>query len=473
MRKVELRMNEKEKYEVIKELVNHNGNKNRASQKLGISRRQINRLIIIYKEKGKSGFIHGNRGKCPTKTLDKSISENIILLYKHKYQDWNFNHFREFLEKKENIKVSYDFIYKHLTKAGILSPKARKKTKRDYAKKKLLEEKKINLTMNDEKIENILNHEIALEDSHPRLEKPKYFGEIIEQDGSIHMWFGGIKTCLHLAIDKATSTIVGAWFDYKETLNGYYHVFYQILTHYGIPYKFFTDNRTVFNYMSLNPDKRTSEKDVLTQYGYACKQLGIELETSSVSQAKGLIERTNGTFQGRLVNELKLNGINTIEEANKYLLEVFVPNFNNRFALDYKKFESVFEQAPSLEKINYTLAVLTPRKIDNGNSIKYHNKYYQPYLEGKLKCFMPKTECLVIEAYDGSLVVSIDEQICELKELSRNERFSKNFEEKTTIEEKKKYIPPMSHPFKAASFKKYQEKQKARTHIGFGKYCYN
>jgi len=67
--------------------------------------------------------------------------------------------------------------------------------------------------------------------------------------------------------------------------------------------------------MSLNPNKRTSDKDVLTQYGYACKQLGIELETSSVSQAKGLIERTNGTFQGRLVNELKLNGITTIDEA--------------------------------------------------------------------------------------------------------------------------------------------------------------
>ena len=78
--------------------------------------------------------------------------------------------------------------------------------------------------------------------------------------------FGEIKTCLHLAIDKATSTIVGAYFDKQETLNGYYHVFYQILTNYGIPYKFFTDNRTVFNYIKLNPDKRTSDKDVLTQY---------------------------------------------------------------------------------------------------------------------------------------------------------------------------------------------------------------
>ena len=473
MRKVELRMNEKIKYEVIKELVDHNGNKNRAAKKLGLSRRQIDRLIIKYKEKGKSAFVHGNRSRKPISTLDKSISEDIILLYRNKYQGWNFQHFKEFLEKDENIKVSYNFIYTTLTKAGFISTKAKKKTKRDAAKARLLKEKKINLTMSDEQINEIVNHEVALEDSHPRGEKPKYFGEIIEEDGSIHLWFGDKKTCLHLAIDKATSTIVGAWFDYQETLNGYYHVLYQILTKYGIPYKFFTDNRTVFNYMSLNPNKRTSDKDILTQYGYACKQLGIELETSSVSQAKGLIERTNGTFQGRLVNELKLNGINTIEEANKYLLEVFVPNFNERFAMDYKKFESVFEEAPSVDKINYTLAILTPRKIDNGNSIKYQNKYYQPYLNNKLKCFMPKTDCLVIKAYDGSLVVSIDEQILELKELSRNERFSKNFEEEKNVKERKKYIPPMSHPFKAASFKKYQEKQAARSHIGFGRYCYN
>ena len=458
MRKVELRMNEQEKYEVIKELVDHNGNKNRASKKLGLSRRQIDRLIIKYKEKGKAGFVHGNRTRKPVNALDNSISEDIILLYKTKYYDFNFNHFKEFLKKDEKIYVSYDFIYKSLTKADILSPKARKKTKREFKKKQLLEEKKINNAMSDEQIDYIVNHEIALEDSHPRGEKPKYFGELIEQDGSIHEWFGGFKTCLHLAIDKATSTIVGAYFDKQETLNGYYNVFHQILINYGIPYKFLTDNRTVFNYMSLNPDKRTSDKDVLTQYGYACKQLGVELETTSVSQAKGLIERTNGTFQGRLVSELRLNNITTIDEANKYLIDVFVPYFNNRFALDYKKFESVFEQAPVEEKINYTLAVLTPRKIDNGNSIKYQNKYYQPYLNNQLKCFIPKTDCLVIKAFNGDLLVTIDEQILELKELSRNERFSKEFDEVIEVKEKKKYIPPMTHPWKLSSFLKQIEK---------------
>lgn len=459
MRKVELRMKEQKKYEVIKELVEHGGSKERAALKLGITIRQVNRLIIKYKERGKKGFVHGNRSRKPATTLNKSLSEDIILLYKTKYQDFNFSHFKEYLEEEENIKVSYKFIYDTLTKQGILSPKARKRTIKEYIKQQLLKEKKINLAMSEKQINEIVNHEINLEYSHPRGEKPKYFGEIIEQDGSIHLWFGDKKTCLHLAIDKATSIIVGAWFDNQETLNGYYHILYQILNNYGIPYKFLTDNRTVFNYMSLNPNKRTSEKDVLTQYGYACKQLGIDLNTTSVSQAKGLIERTNGTFQGRLVNELKLNGITTIEEANKYLTEIFVPKFNSKFAMDYHKFKSVFEIAPSEEVINYTLAILTPRKIDNGNSIKYKNKYYQPYLNNKIKCFLPKTECLVINAYNGDLLVAIDEQVLELKELSRNERFSKEFDEEIVEKkEKEKYIPPMTHPWKIEYFKNQVEK---------------
>ena len=458
MRKVELRMNELEKYKIIKDLVDHNGNKNRAAMKLNLSKRQIDRLIIKYKEIGKSAFIHGNRARKPVNTFDSTISSDIVTLYQNKYYDFNFSHFKEYLEEKENIKVSYKFIYNTLSKENILSPKARKQTKRNATKKKLLAEKKIFPNMDDKEMDVIISHEVALENSHPRCEKPKYFGEIIEQDGSIHKWFGDIKTCLHLAIDKATSTVIGAYFDKQETLNGYYHVFYQILTNYGIPYKFVTDNRTVFNYMSLNPNKRTSEKNVLTQYGYACMQLGVDLKTTSVSQAKGLVERTNGTFQGRLVSELRLNNITNIDDANNYLINVFVPAFNKRFALDYKKFPTSFEKSPSKEKINYTLAILTPRKIDSGNSIKYKNKYYQPYQNNILKCFVPKTECLVIKAFNGNLLVTIDDNIYELRELSRNERFSKEFDEVTEIKQKKIYIPPMSHPWKLNSFKQQLEK---------------
>lgn len=132
----------KNKYKVIKELIDHGGNKDRVALKLGISKRQVNRLIIIYKEKGKSGFVHGNRSRKPISTIDKSISENIILLCKNKYQDWKFKHFQEFLEKNENIIVSYKFIYNTLTKECILSPKARRRTKREFIKQQLLKEKK-------------------------------------------------------------------------------------------------------------------------------------------------------------------------------------------------------------------------------------------------------------------------------------------------------------------------------------------
>lgn len=458
MKKVYLSMNELEKYNVIKELVDHNGNKNRAALKLNLSIRQINRLILIYKQKGKAGFIHGNRSRKPVKTLDLSIANSIVLLYRNKYFGFNFRHFHDYLIEKENINVSYTFVYSTLMKNGFSSPKARKSTKRRLAKEKLQNEKKLENKTDDE-IEVIINHEIALEDSHPRGQKPKYFGEITEMDGSFHLWFGEKKACLHLAVDKATNHVVGAYFDWQETLQGYYHVFHQILTNYGIPAKFKTDNRTVFNYQLLNKDKRTSDKDVLTQFGYACKQLGVAIQTTSVSQAKGLIERDNGTFQGRLINELKLNNITTIEDANKYLIHTFVPKFNTKFALDYNKFESVYETSPSPDKINYTLAILTPRKIDNGNSLKYKNEYYQPFENNQLKCFKSKTECLVIKAFNGDLFVTIDEKIYELRKLERHEKCSKEFDNMVDFKKTHvKYIPPMSHPWKLDSFKKQLKK---------------
>ena len=143
MRKVELRMNEKEKYEIIKELVDHNGNKNRASKKLDISRRQIDRLIIKYKEKGKAGFVHGNRTRKPINAFDNSISENIILLYKNKYYDFNFNHFKKFLDKDENIKVSYDFIYKILAKKVSYLQKLGRKQKEILPNKNCLRKRKL------------------------------------------------------------------------------------------------------------------------------------------------------------------------------------------------------------------------------------------------------------------------------------------------------------------------------------------
>lgn len=460
MRKVKLRMNEYNKYFIIKNLVDNGGNKNNAAIKLNLSRRQIDRLIIKYKEKGKSGFVHGNRGHKPNNTLDLTLSQNIILLYQNKYYDCNFNHFKDLLEERENIKVSYNFIYSTLTKNSIYSPKLRRRTRR-YLKKIQLLKKKENLNKTDKEIEIMISHQISLEDAHPRQEKPKYVGEVIEMDGSIHNWFGSSKCCLHLAIDLCSGTIVGGYFAKQETLKAYYHVFKQILENYGIPVLFKTDNRTVFNYESLSKDKKTASKDVLTQFGYACKQLGVVLETTSVSQAKGTIERANSTFQGRLVQELRIEGIDNIDDTNNYLINAFIPSFNNKFALDYTKLPNTFEISPDANKINYTLAVLTTRKIDSGNAIKFKNKYYQPVVEdSNLKCFFRGSECLVIEVFDKSLFLTIDDEVYALQELKTHKLISEELDllSNTLTKSKKKYIPPMNHPWRVEVFKRQQQK---------------
>lgn len=454
MRKVKLRMNEQEKYETIKEFVDHGGNKNRIACKLGISRRQVDRLIQKYKGKGKAGFLHGNRNRQPVNTLPKELTDRIVDLYKKKYQGFNFKHFTEMLDEKENIHVSYKVVYQVLTDANIPSPKIQMKTKRKRAKANILKNKP---DINDTDLEIAINHEVALEYAHPRKERAKYFGELVQMDASIHLWFGTIKYALHLAIDNATGTVLGGYFDRQETLFGYYTILKQILLTYGIIGMFFTDNRTVFNYERQN--RKKDEKDVLTQFGYACKTLGIKLETSSVSQAKGQIERANGTFQDRLVSELRLAGITTVEAANDYLINIFIPDFNRRFALDYTKFPTAIVESPSEDKINLILSTLSPRKMDNGSAIKYNNHYYQAYDENNnLVCFKPRTECLVIKSYDNQLFLTVDETVYKLNELKKNKETSYEYDNEIKKEKKERkiYIPPMTHPWKRESFLKQQ-----------------
>ena len=470
MRKVELRMNEFEKYQKIKELVEHGGNKTRVANKLGITERQVNRLIVIYKEKGKEGFVHGNRNRKPKNYKGSSLRKDIIYLYENKYKlviekedgnddEWKFNisHFKELLKENEKIDVSYSYLYKVLKDEDILSPRAHKVTKRNLIKKRVITEKE-NQNKTEKEIEEIVDHRIAVELAHPRKERAKYFGERIEMDASEYFWFGPKKVHLHLAIDNCTGRIVGGYFDNQETLNGYYHVFHQILTKYGIPYAFLTDNRTVFYYDSIK--RKTPEKDVLTQFGYACKILGVELKTTSVPQAKGMIERLNETVQGRLPGELRLKNITTINEANEYLEKVFIPKFNEKFGLPLKGCKSVFETSPSEEELNTILAVLTPRKLDNGSSIKFKNQYYQVYDKNdKLTCFISGTEALVIEAFDKELYATVDEKIYYLKVKKSHKEVSSNFDvEVEETKEKQKYIPPMIHPWKSASFKMQMEK---------------
>ena len=462
MRKVELRMNEQFKYETIKKLVDENGNKKRAAQKLKCSVRTINRLIKLYKEKGKEGFIHGNRDRKPACTIDVDTKSLVIDLYRTKYDEANIKHFSELIAKHENIVVSDTTIRNWLFEENILSPKAKRKTKKKLKNKLKVKKMEAKTKKEEAKLDDEIES-LERQDAHPRRPRAAYFGELIQMDASPHVWFGNVVTHLHLAIDDATGKIVGGYFDEQETLKAYYQVLYQILTNYGIPYKFLTDRRTVFEYKRKNAS--SDEKDTYTQFSYACSQLGIELESSSVPQAKGRVERLNQTLQSRLVIEMRLAGISTIEEANEFL-NSYIKEFNDRFALPINSTKTVFETQPNDETINKTLAVLAERKIDTGHCIKFENKYYIPVTKNNTDVYLKKgMTALVIKSFDNKLYVNILDQLFALREIPERYEKSKNFDEVNEQCVHKVYIPPMSHPWKHASFMAFVNKQKHRQQL--------
>ena len=453
-------MDNEQKYQVIKELVDHGGNKERVALKLGCCLRTINRYIAGYISEGKAYFIHGNSGKIPIHALSESAKNDIVDLYINKYYDANFAHFTELLCKEEQIYVSESTVRNILSAADILSPIANRATKREY-KKKLQEALKE--AKKPKEIEKIQAKIIEADDPHPRRPRSSKFGEMIQMDASLHLWFGDSKATLHLAVDDATGIIVGAWFELQETLKGYYSVFKQILTKYGIPYMFYTDRRTVFEYRKTG--KGDTSKDTFTQFSYACKQLGVQIETTSIPQAKGRIERLIQSMQSRLPVELRLKGVSTLEQANEFLDE-FIAQYNAKFALPLNSIKSVFEKQPSKRKIDLTLAIITERQVDNGHSIRFENTYWRTLNKnGIIDYLKPKTKGLVIRTFSEKLYYCVDEYIFALEEIPEHERTSKNFDFKPPKElpKKKPYVPPPDHPWRLSSFTSFVKKQSYQT----------
>lgn len=453
-------MTEEYRYDVIKKLVDTDGNKKNAAKKLDCTTRHINRMVKGYKSLGKAFFIHGNRGRKPVSTLPPETRKSIQDLYLTKYAEANHTHYAELLQKHEEINASPSTVRNILMDSGRLSPKARRTTK--ARARKALEAKRQAATSKRE-LDRITTELLLLDDPHPRRPRCANFGEMIQMDASVHLWFGDTKTQLHAAVDDSTGCIVGAYFDHQETLKGYYNVFRQILQNHGIPYMFYTDRRTVFEYKLKGSP--SIEEDTFTQFGYACKQLGVEIVTTSIPQAKGRVERLFQTLQSRLPLELRLAGATTIEQANAFL-DSYIQEYNARFALPVNHTKSVFETQPDNEKINLTLAVLANRKVDSGHSIRFDNSFYTPVTSNGFPAYYRKgTDALVIKAFDGSLFASINETVYALDLIPTHERASRNFATQDAApapKPKKRHVPSMSHPWKRNSFVQYVNTQPHR-----------
>ena len=457
MRKVVLNLKEQEKYNVVKKLVETNGNKNRAAIKLKLSKRQIDRLVLGYKTFGKEFFVHGNHDRKPVHALSTQDKDKIEELYISKYYDCSYTQFTEFLAERENIHLSVAEVGNILRERYIISPKSHKKT-RKFINKQLL--KLQTKTSSKKEYAKIQSNIVATIDAHPRQPRSKYFGEEVQIDASIHLWFENFKSALHAAIDDSTGRILAAYFDEQETLNGYYNMFYQILINYGIPYLFKTDKRTVFEYNKKGTTR--DEDNTFTQFAYACSQLGTSIKTSSTPEFKPRIERLFGTLQTRLVSELRLANVTTIEEANAFLPK-FIEKYNSKFALCINNTKSVFEKQPSSEKINLILAVLSRRIVDRGHSICFKGKYYQTINSNGTPIYFGKgTKCMVIESFDKKLFATIEDSIFSLEEIPEVQLESENFDEIKPIEPKKVYIPRMIHPWKRSSFEEFTERQEKK-----------
>lgn len=446
-------MDEQRKYEVIKSLADHpNSNKKRAAMTLGCSLRHINRMLVGYKAQGKAFFVHGNRGRKPATTIPDEVRSSIVDLYRTKYYDANFSHFTELLLEYENIQLSPSCVASILESEYILSPKATKAKKRRI--KKELEDKKKSAKTQKE-ADAIKTNLIAIEDAHSRRPRCAYFGEMEQMDATPYEWIPGEIWHLHLAIDDATGSVTGAWFDTQETLKGYYHVFRQILTNYGIPYKFLTDRRTVFTYKKQN--STSLDEDTYTQFAYACKQLGVQLESTSVPQAKGRVERLNQTLQSRLPIDLRLAGITTIDDANEFL-NSYIKEFNEKFSLPIHASKSVFDTQPSDEKINLILAILDERTVDCGHAIQFKHDYYRMLdKNGKQIHYRKGTKVMIIQSFDERLFCCVnDKDIYVLEKIPAHEEKSKELDvDYKEPKPRKQYIPPMNHPWRRTSFRKH------------------
>ena len=229
MRKVVLTLKELDKYNTIKKLVETNGNKQRAATHLNITVRQVNRLIAGYIAFGKEFFVHGNRGRKPAHSLSIEQKNQIEDLYNTKYFDCNYTQFTEFLADRESIFLSVAEVGQILRDRFILSPKSHRISRKNIKNKLIDQQKK---SKSKKELTKLQASIVAIEDAHPRQPRCIYFGEEVQIDASEHLWFGNIKSHLHAAIDDSTGQVLAAYFDKQETLNGYYNIYYQILTKY-------------------------------------------------------------------------------------------------------------------------------------------------------------------------------------------------------------------------------------------------
>lgn len=356
------------RYAIIKKLINKEINGTHASELLKLSIRQIKRLKIRVNRNGPEALIHGNRGKPSNRRIPDEEREKIIeLLHKH-YPDFKPGFASEKLDEKHNIKRDPKTIRQIMINEELWKPKIKKK--KEY---------------------------------HSWRQRKACYGEMQQFDGSYEHWFEdrGPYCCLLASIDDATSIPTKAKFVFDEGVFPVFDFWKEYLEENGKPYSIYVDK---FSTYKMSQKVALENHDTLTQFQRAMKELSIEPISAHSAQAKGRIERLFNTFQDRLIKEMRLANISTIEQGNKFLKEVFLPQYRARYSVEPRSNANLHRILNQKERtrLDSIFSRQYVRVIKNDFTISFNNQWYQ-ILKNQPVTICKKDTIIVEEHLDNSI----------------------------------------------------------------------
>jgi transposase len=335
-----LTQQEQTRLQVLNQLVGGQVTTPEAAQVLGLSERHTGRMLAAYREEGAAALAHGNRGRRPANAVSEETRQQVITLARTRYAGFNHTHLTELLAEREGLFLTRSTVRGILAGAGIPSPRRRRPPRHRQRRERKAQE-----------------------------------GMLLQLDGSPHDWLMGRGPALTLllAVDDATGTIAAALLRSQEDTLGYLLLFQDIIRRHGIPLAVYTDRHAVFQHNpTLWDEDHQIGKRIPTQFARALKELGVTQVFARSPQAKGRVERANGTFQDRLVAELRLAGAATAAEANA-VLAGFLPHFNARFGVPAAQTGSAYRAPGAGLDLASTLCIKNRRKVAKDNTVLCRN----------------------------------------------------------------------------------------------------
>jgi len=366
---------ELDRHQLIQRCIRKELTESKTAELLTLSIRHVQRLKHGVRERGPAVLIHGNRGKPGNRRLADNQREKIIKLLKKHYYDFGPTLASEKLSENHGIDHDPKTIRQIMIDQELWQPKAKKEkqTHRNWRERK------------------------------------SAYGEMIQFDGSYEHWFedrsGSGEVCLLAAIDDAAGQLVNAQFASDEGLFPVLAFWREYTTSQGKPRAIYLDK---FSTYQQNQALAKENHDTLTQFQRAMEELRIEVIPANSPQAKGRVERLFGTLQDRLIKELRLAGISTIEAANQFLVKTFIPDFNQRFSVIPRSQTNLHQPLLETERkrLNHIFSRHTNRIVHNDFTIAFGKQWYQ-LTEAQIVTICKQDVVTVEEWLDGSLHIRL------------------------------------------------------------------